>query len=151
MSEPAINHVRPCITELYHHIKLQSLCIALFLRLHHIYAACCIDNSHMYMTYTRSACICTQLIPLSPMYALVDDIFELPFSVSFCYGCFIFFTHFCRCPFSSELELWASIFSNMSPFLTSSLLLAMLCEVRIMDFLLVFQHSWDLWPNPLQL
>ena len=31
----------------------------------------------------------------------------------------------------------------MSPFLTSFLLLAMLFEFLIIDFLLVFQHSWD--------
>ena len=59
------------------------------------------NNSRMYATYTRSACICTQRIPLSPVYASVDDSLALPFSLSFYSGCYVFFTHFCRCLCSS--------------------------------------------------
>jgi hypothetical protein len=63
------------------------------------------NSSRMYVTYTRSSSICTRLIPLSPAYASVDDLLELPFSLSFRSGYCVFFTHFCRCPCSSELEL----------------------------------------------
>ena len=38
VSELATNNVRPYNTVLYHHIKLQSMCIAFFSRLYHIYA-----------------------------------------------------------------------------------------------------------------
>jgi len=95
----------------------------------------------VYVTYSRSECMDTRLSPLLPMCALINDTFELPFNLSFWSGCSVFFTHFCRWPFSLELELWVSMFSKMSPFLTSFVLLAMLCKFLIMDFLLVFQHS----------
>ena len=105
VSKPATNNVRPCNKVLYHHIKLQSMCIAFFLKaLPHIHGLLN-NNSCMYVTYTRSSYVCTRLIPLSPVYASVDDLLEIPFSFSFCSSYSVFFTHFCRCPFSSELEL----------------------------------------------
>jgi hypothetical protein len=105
VSEPATNHVRTCITELYYHIKRQTMCIAFFPIICHIYLTCCIDISHMYMAYTSSDRVCMQLIPLSPAYALVDDTFEIPFTLSFCSGYSDFFTHFYRCHCSSKLDL----------------------------------------------
>ena len=41
VSEPTINNVRPCNIKLYHHIKLQAICIAFFPRLYNIYTAWC--------------------------------------------------------------------------------------------------------------
>jgi hypothetical protein len=41
VSEPAKNNVRPCNIVLYHHIKLQSMCISFFSRLYHLYVVCC--------------------------------------------------------------------------------------------------------------
>ena len=89
---------------------MQPMCIDFFLRLYHIYVACCTKNSCMYTIYSRLACVCTWLLPLSPVYSSVDDTLELPLRLSFCTGCSVFFTHFWRCPCVSELELWASIF-----------------------------------------
>ena len=89
--------------------------------------------ARVYAIYSRSECVDTRLSPLLPACALVNGTFELPFNISFWSGYSVFFTHFCRWPFSSELELWVSIFSKMSPFLTWFLILAMLCEVLIMD------------------
>ena len=57
VSEPATNNVRPCNRVLYHHIKLQSMCIAFFSRLYHIYVVCC--------TTSR---ICTRPIQGHPAY-----------------------------------------------------------------------------------
>ena len=149
MSELATNNVRPCNKVLYHHIKMQSMCIAFFPRLFHICVTCCIESSRMYATCTSSAYICIRMIPLSPTYASVYDTFELLFSLSFCFHYSVFFTYICRYPFSLEIELSESIFSKMSHFITSFLLLAMIFKVLIMEFILVFHHSWDLWPNPL--
>jgi hypothetical protein len=105
VSEPTTNNARTCNNVLYHHIKLQSMCIAFFLKaLPHI-RGLWHNISRMYVTYTKSSCVCTRMIPLSPAYASVDDLLELPFSISFRSGCFVFFTHFCRCPCSSEHEL----------------------------------------------
>ena len=140
MSDPA--------TELYHHIKTPSHVHCLFPKALQQTCGLLQNWVNVCMTYSKSARDCHHC---HPRVASVYDTFVLPFNLSLWSGCSVFFTHFCRWPFSSELELWVSIFSKMSPFLTSFLLLAMLCEVLIMEFLLVFQHSWDLWPNPLQL
>jgi hypothetical protein len=44
VSEPSTNNVRPCNKVLYHHIKMQSMCIAFFSRLYHIYKVCYTTN-----------------------------------------------------------------------------------------------------------
>jgi hypothetical protein len=54
------------------------------------------NRPRMYATYSRSTCVCMQLIPRSPTCASVDKTLELPFSLSFCSDCSVFF---------SELEL----------------------------------------------
>jgi len=59
------------------------------------------NKACVYVTYARSPSVSTWMSPLSPVYALVDVLFNLPFSLSLCYGCIVLFTHFCRWPFSS--------------------------------------------------
>jgi hypothetical protein len=49
VSEPATNNVRPHNKVLYHHIKLQSMCISFFSRPYHIYAVCC-TKAHVLLT-----------------------------------------------------------------------------------------------------